>query len=335
MPLVFAEGFNFSMPLGVQILGAVTIFHRQITTQFDRLQTDLEKLLRPEDAESFMGKLRSAFATTTKETTKELSESIISEMKSVRESVQALTAAMALKSAVDRERAKGTLKGTDFELDHVLPFLETFALHRRDNVEHTGRKAGSNGPKAFAGDFVYTIDPRLGGLGLKLAIEAKNSKDSLSTVIKQTREAKDNRDASVAIGISTNPSLLPADESPIKFIDDSTMIVCLRDYEETGFLDATALEVALDVARFMALTSRKGATIQLDALAANRHIGNIQERLKAIVEVKKRVTSIVTTAGDVTTLLSAIQSDIITELSALREQLGLDGGTSSEARKSA
>ncbi len=89
-------------------------------------------------------------------------------------------------------------------------------------------------------------------------------------------------------------------------------------------IDETLIDIAVEVARSLAVAARKGTRVQFDAISTAKHLATIQDRVRGIVKAKSKLTSIGGLAGEVADLLSCMQRDIGADLTALRAELRLD-----------
>jgi hypothetical protein len=312
-------------------------FHKHVDAQLDALQRELEAKLDPERATSITRKLRDAVkqdvAGILTEVRKELNLSdprsplgllrkeLDQKHKALDDKIGQLITQEAVKSAVGAERVRGTSKGTVFE-DALHPVLDAISRPRHDHVERTGSDSGLMG-KSRRGDFVIEINPQhAGGSGLRIVLEAKNDQTRLKDLLQELDEAKENRAAQFAIGISTNPSLLPPNSPPIVFPTEDKMIVHVPDYDpEDGTFDAVFIEVALDVARYLAIAMRAANPRGMDLVAIDTHVANAINVLTRFTEIKKRLTTIVSTARDTDVLVESIRAEVRNTLHAIRDAI--------------
>ncbi len=312
-------------------------FQHHVNAQLANLQRELEGKLDPEKTSSITQKIRDAIRRDVNgvlvEVRKELNladptsplgllrNELDRKHKQLDERITQIITQETVKTAVGIERVKGTQKGVKFE-DALHPVLDRLSRPRHDSVERTGTEAGFVGNR-LRGDFVVEVNPKdAGGSGLRIVIEAKNDHKRLRDLMRELDEAKENRVAQVAIGISTNAGLLAPDSPPIIFPSEDKVVVCVPDYDERdGTFDALHVEVALEVARFLAVAMRKGQARTFDLLKVDERVAQAINVLTRLTEVKKRLTSIANTAKETDTLLETIRSEVRTALKAVRDAI--------------
>lgn len=89
----------------------------------------------------------------------------------------------------------------DYFLEVVRPIVQACG----EELEDVRDLGGAEG-RAKVGDFVIRVDAALsGGENASLVVEIKNRRDSISKLLQELKAARDNRSATAALGVLTNP----------------------------------------------------------------------------------------------------------------------------------
>ncbi len=229
-----------------------------------------------------------------------------------------LTSLEAASRARAEERAKSAAKGGDFE-DLLEDLLGTFARGAGDLVDRTANETGSRlGSKK--GDFVLTLDPRLArGTDLRVVIEAKDRAMSQRAMREELREARENRDAVVAVAVWT-PAHAPTGIAPFAMVGDDVHVVV--DPEAP---DAAYLEAAMRLARLLALASLQEREVDVDAAAIARALTGVREQLDAIRALKTQLTSVSNATKAVWTGLDTLRTGILARVAEAEAELRVAG----------
>ena len=315
-------------------------FQERVSAQLDNLQRELEGKLDPEKASSITRKLRDAIkqdvAGVLSDARKELNFAdpnsplgllrieLDAKHKLLDEKITHLITQQSVKSAVSLERFRGASKGAQFE-EALHPVLDALCRPRHDQLDRTGNDNGLVG-KSRRGDFLVEINPRdAGGTGLRIVLEAKNDRTRMRDLVRELAEAMENRGAQFGIAVSTNPGLLPSNSPPIIFPSPDKAVVYIPDYnDDAGSFDGVYLEVALDVARFLAISLRQSTPRSMDLTAMDRHVGQAVNVLSKFSDLKKRLTTITSTAKEADVLVESIRAEIRTALQAIRDAIAVE-----------
>ena len=228
-----------------------------------------------------------------------------------------LTAIEAAASARSSERSRSAAKGADFE-DLLEPLLAEVVRNSGDVVERTGAEAGSV-IRSRKGDFVLTVDPeRCRGADLRVVIEAKDRGMSARSIRDELREAKTNRGAAVAVAVFT-PAHAPAGVAPFDVRQGDVYCVIDPDAPDRGVLEA-----AVRLARLHAMACLKEAETELDTEALSAALTHIRHELEMIRALKTQLTSIGTTAREVTTGLDRMRETVLARVTEAEAELRLD-----------
>jgi hypothetical protein len=220
----------------------------------------------------------------------------------------------AAKSATQKERARGTAKGIEFE-DAVEGYLAEIVQSTGDMVERTGGARG-NSVRDKVGDFVVTLNPSwTRGLDIRVVLEAKDSAVTVSKMAQQLREARANRDALVAVAVYA-PQSAPTGVAPLTLHGDD--VFCVFD-PETG--DCTGLEAALRLARAMALVAARNETAEIDTGVVQTALAEIRTQVNAVQGMKGKLTSISNVADEVADGLSSLKSGVIAAIGRIEVEV--------------
>lgn len=212
------------------------------------------------------------------------------------------------------ERAKSAAKGGDFET-LLEGMLGDIARGANDLLERTGTDAGDAG-RSKKGDFVLTLDPGLTrGSELRVVIEAKDRKISGREMRDELREARTNRDAAVGLVVFT-PTHAPAGIAP--FDVRSGDVYCVIDPADA---DPAILEAGVRLARLLALASLREREAEVDAAALGEALTAIREQLETVRAMKVQLTSIGSTAGQVTAALDRMREGILAQIIRAEREL--------------
>jgi len=231
--------------------------------------------------------------------------------KALEEKLVALEAAASARAG---ERAKSAAKGGDFE-GLLEGLLGEIARGANDLLERTGTDAGDAG-RSKKGDFVLTLDPAVTrGAELRIVVEAKDRRISGREMRDELREARTNRDAAVGLVVFT-PAHAPAGIAP--FDVRAGDVFCVIDPADP---EPATLEAAVRLARLLALASLREREAEVDAAAIGEALTGIREQLEAIRAMKVQLTSIGTTAGQVTAALDRLRDGIVAQIARAEREL--------------
>ena len=235
--------------------------------------------------------------------------------KGVHERLAAIEAASRARAD---ERARSTAKGGDFEtLLHGM--LGDLARGTGDLLDRTGTEVGSV-LSSKKGDFVLTIDARLTrGADVRVVLEAKDRAMSQRAMREELREARENRNAAVAIAVWT-PAHAPAGVAPFAMVGDDVHVVV--DPEAP---DGASLEAAVRLARLLAIAQLQDRDVEVDAAAIGRALAGVREQLEAIRALKTQLTSVSNATKAVWTGLDTLRTGILTRVAEAEAELRIVG----------
>jgi hypothetical protein len=228
-------------------------------------------------------------------------EEMAAGFKSLNERLVAIEAAAAARAT---ERSKSAAKGGDFE-DLVETLLGEVARGAGDLLDRTVDEAGST-MRSKKGDFVLTVNPMLArGADLRIVVEAKDRKVSGREMREELRDAKTNRCAAVALVVFT-PAHAPTGIAP--FDVRAGDVYCVLD---PAAPDVATLEVAVRLARLLAVSSLRETQAEVDSAAIGAALTGIREQLDVIKGLKAQLTSISGAASGVSTGLDRLRDNVI------------------------
>jgi hypothetical protein len=231
--------------------------------------------------------------------------------KALGEQLVALEAASAARAG---ERAKSAAKGGDFE-GLLETMLGEIARGANDLLERTGTDAGDKG-RSKKGDFVLTLDPAVvRGAELRIVVEAKDRRISGREMRDELREARTNRDAAVGLVVFT-PAHAPAGIAP--FDVRAGDVYCVIDPADP---DPATLEAAVRLARLLAVASLREREEAVDSTVIAEALTGIREQLEALRAIKVQLTSIGSTAGQVTAALDRLRDGIVAQITRAEREL--------------
>ncbi len=228
-----------------------------------------------------------------------------------------LTAIEAAASGRASERSKSAAKGADFE-DLLEDLLADVVRGTGDVLDRTGTEAGAV-IRSRKGDFVLTIDPELcRGADVRIVIEAKDRGMSGREMREELREAKRNRGAAVGL-VVFSAAHAPAGIAP--FDVRAGDVYCVVDAETP---ERSVLEAALRLARLHALACVKDAEADIDAGALSAALTAIRGELDTVRGLKTQLTSIGSTAREVTNGLDRLREHVLARVAEAEAELRLD-----------
>jgi hypothetical protein len=229
-----------------------------------------------------------------------------------------LVAFQAGQAARSDERSRSAAKGVDFE-DLIEGLLGAIARGGGDLLERTSNEAGST-LKSKKGDFVLAINPGLTrGADVRVVVEAKDRSISVPAMRAELREAKANRGAAVGIVVFT-PAHAPAGVAPFDVRGDD--VWCVVDPDD---LDPSSFEVAVRLARYLALAGLAARDAEIDTAAISQALATIREQLDQIRNLKSQLTSIGNATKAVWNGLDALRNGVVEQVA--RAEAGIRQST--------
>jgi hypothetical protein len=218
-----------------------------------------------------------------------------------------LSAIEAAGAARASERAKSAAKGADFE-SIVEDLLGEVARGSGDMLERTGTETGTlMGSKK--GDFVLTLNAEAtAGCELRVVVECKDRQISGRAMRDELREAKSNRDASVALVVFT-PLHAPTGIAP--FDVRAGDVYCVLD---PAAPDPATLEAAVRLSRLLALQTLRERDVEVDAAAIAEALNGVREQLELVRALKSTLTSIGTSTKEVYAGLDRLRDGILARI---------------------
>lgn len=275
---------------------------RAVAQQLANLEKELATKLDPGNTASIIGKLRTTLLDDYREVAAALhkdfdlahSESPLAALRSelykederryesISKQLNEILIQAAAKEAASAARSKSTLKGADFEAA-TEEFLTAESRPRKDLVRRTTTEFGLDQNRV--GDFVVEVNPREAP-GARVVIESKNGHKTTAELVRELEKAMGNRGA--IFGISVVGDSNTVGEAIHPYGDDKLIVrvPMLLDNE----WDFTALSIALQMARWMAVMGRLAAG-SLDVSRVKADADAALQVANRFVEVKRRITN--------------------------------------------
>ncbi|MEX0621691.1 MAG: hypothetical protein WD187_01750 [Candidatus Woykebacteria bacterium] len=207
--------------------------------------------------------------------------------KELTDKIDNIEKALKIKEAVAEVEEKGTAKGVVYQ-DLVLQIINNIAKILDDNVIDTSNINGKI-LNSKTGDVLSKINPHhSGGNSLSIVLEAKDQQKTLPSILKELDEAKQNRDAQVAIGVFSKLENAPGESGNFRAYPGGR-ILCVFDKETK---DSTALEVAYKFARLEALNEIKTEDKKVNLVKLEGYLGQIRSKINSISSIKSSLSSI-------------------------------------------
>lgn len=223
-----------------------------------------------------------------------------------------LVAFEASKHARSAERAVSTGKGFDFE-DAVEAFLGEALAGFGGVWERTSESIGLI-PDCRKGDFTITVSTD-GPAEVGIVLEVKNSWSSWPKMRREVAQAKENRDAAVAI-IVVSSEHAPSGLDLIEMIGDDVWVVVDPEDETWPSLDA-----ALRLAQLIARAATPHRTKDIDAVAVRTVLGGVRIELDGIRAMKRQLSSMGTLSADVSRQLDKLRAGILAKIEEAEHRL--------------
>lgn len=205
---------------------------------------------------------------------------------------------------VEAEREKGTAKGRSYQ-EIVFERVNEICNPFQDIPYYVADKTG-NLPGKKVGDIVVEINPSYtGGAPLRFVIEAKDRLGySTDKIREELDEAKENRDACVALAVFTSDTC-PSGCSPLQQYGGDKLI-CSYD---SGEQNSLALNLAYRACRIEALRKLHGPLVLMNIPELVALVKQCLEKLRTIASIKAKVTKLSNEViGDLDTLRAELES---------------------------
>jgi len=271
---------------------------------FDEDASTVVRLLNPDNEKSPLNSFK-----------RDLMERLIAIEKEIK-------AGESAEEAAKVEAEKGTQKGLEYE-DLVFAEVEKIASVLGDMCEPTGDKQGQLLNNKL-GDVVVTLNPsQTGGETLKIVFEAKDKEMYMHALLDELEEAKDNRNAGVAIGVVSGKDTLKDVKESIGVLRDypNKRTICILDKENP---DPIALEVAYKLARtklILGLQAKEMKSGSIDIPAVNNLIDEITTHLSEFASIKSNLTKATGAIGTAQTQIDEMKEDLTIKLEDLSEKV--------------
>lgn len=215
----------------------------------------------------------------------------------------------------ERLKRRTTLKGEDFE-ETVGTILEDLVYGTSHEVEHTGEKVGELSDRKV-GDYVLT----LADTGQQIVIEAKSDQSYSQPKIKdELEEAIENRDADYGLIVFEAESQVPNKVGYFHEFDNDRLAVALSADEEEE-PEPGYLRIAFNWARTRAVQMHVDTDSSLDPESIQADVSEIEAEIDRFSTIKKKTTSIRTTANDIDSELEDIENEVKSRLTDIRTEI--------------
>lgn len=207
------------------------------------------------------------------------------------------------------EYERGTAKGIDYQ-ESVFEMVSQICRPFGDIPSYVADSTGKV-PKSKVGDIVVDVNPGYtGGVALRMVIEAKDQHGyNAGRIVRELEEAKENRDACVAL-MTFTAGTCPDTCYPLEQYGDDKL-VCVYDQNERS---DPSLQLAYRICRIEALRRLSGPGLQIDMPRLRALVTQCSDRLRSIAPIKAKVTR---WANDVNADLDSLYE----ELSALLREV--------------
>jgi len=201
--------------------------------------------------------------------------------------------------------------------------LGTFAQAANDCFSETGTMAGALlGARSGVnktGDFVITLGSECAAAGEKIVVETKrDSSYNLDKVLKEAKEARENRNAQVCIFVLDQQYGKKSNMPPLRFLDHTVVILWSQEQPETNVY----LETAYWLARCMVMPHPKDervAKAQEKALADS--LGQIAALSETLEGVERGADKIAKEAALLKASAANVKNILQAHVEVLRDQL--------------
>jgi hypothetical protein len=215
-------------------------------------------------------------------------------------------------------KQRTTLKGEDFEKT-VEGILEDLVYQTSDEVEFTGEETGEIGNRKV-GDFVLTLNDT----GQRIVIEAKSDQSYSQPRIKdELDDAIENRDADYGIIVFETAAQVPKKVGMFHEFDNERLCVALSETDDDD-VERGFLRIAANWGRARAVQTFVDSGSELDTETVQTSINEIEDSIRQFTTIRKKTTSIKSTANEIDEQLDAIEDDVNAHVRDIRTELTAD-----------
>ncbi len=260
----------------------------QIDRRFDEMLVTFMSVLQSQDPHSPLRILRESIE-------KQLSGEVTRLKGDILPALIRIAENIAAEKATEKVKEKTALKGLDFEQEGF-QVLSRIAKAHGDVAEFTG---GTSGASALSkkGDVTITLCQRdTSGVPVRLTFEFKDRALGLKPIEAELTEARDNRVASVVVGVYAKPEQMPGSTSPFYELKER-MFLTFLDKDEPQ--DSEALAFVYSLARYMAIKAQSNAHGPVNASEVHAQVAETTKLLATFTNLKTALTQIrkTTTSG--------------------------------------
>lgn len=212
-------------------------------------------------------------------------------------------------------KQRTTLKGEDFE-ETVGNILGDLVYGTSHELEYTGDEIGElSGRKV--GDYVLTVDET----GQQIVVEAKSDTGYSQRDIKEElAEAVENRDGDYGIIVFECASYVPNKVGYFHEFDSERLAVALSETDEDD-LEPGFLRIAYNWAKTRAVQAYVDTGSAFDPEGVQTEVSEIEDDIGRFSTIRKKTTSIRTTADEIDEELKDIEADVTARLGNIRAEL--------------
>jgi len=196
--------------------------------------------------------------------------------------------------AIEEEKAKGTVKGFDFE-EWVLNELETLGCHYKDDINHVGaKKVGGS----MVGDITIDLE---GNPAKRIIVECKDRKNLSAKKAKdEINKAIKIRKSKFGIFLFKTKDQMPGPFKPIKITDNYIIT----------YMEKDNLCLAYRLARILLTKDESNEDDTVDFSRIGKELIKIEDQVKNIENMQSKVTNIINSGDYLKDNLSRLESMI-------------------------
>ena len=223
--------------------------------------------------------------------------------------VTAISERLSTKDKLSELQSKLTSKGMEHE-QIVLKVLEECFSPFQDLVIDTSQEFGNQGRKT--GDFVVSLNlPDIAKQG-KIVVEAKNTKLSLQSSLKELDLSLKNRDAEIGILVFGDSAQLPASNQPIRLYENNKILCYIS---EDSLLP---LQISCMLARALASNFLKAHSNSSERIDLGKIADVISKAVEDANKIMKHLTSARKSMDEIETHYLEMRNKIINEVNQLK-----------------
>lgn len=223
---------------------------------------------------------------------------------------------LGINSAREELITKSPEKGLNFE-DDCEKKLDWIANIHSDKLERTTNKVGKI-PNRRVGDFALT----LGDTGKRIVFEMKNQTDKppLNGILKELKEAMENRYADYGIYVSRTKDALPECVGWFNEYDGNQLVCAVENNDGGSMIDGEMIHLAYKWARAK-LGIESAQEMRLDPAFVREKSNEIKKKIEEIKKIRRQCTNIKQSAEEIWTVSGSLEKEINKGLDEIIESL--------------